>query len=242
MSARKQVGPAKILLIEDNPGDVLLVREYLGLTSGQAVTLPNGSLLQLTVVEDLASGLAMLSKPGSARFNAVVLDLNLPDSSGHESFEEILAKAPQVAIVLLTGLADEALASRALQQGVQDYLVKGRINRDLLLRSLQHAIERKKADLERERLICELKEAIARVKVLSGLVPICAGCKKIRDDRGFWNQLEVYIQQHSDAQFSHGMCPECMEKYYPTLNGKGGSPARKKRARPPKKDTGCDCD
>lgn len=60
----------------------------------------------------------------------------------------------------------------------------------------------------------ELAAALARVRVLSGLIPICASCKRIRDDRGYWNQLEVYIQTHSDAEFSHGICPQCAEKYY----------------------------
>ena len=57
---------------------------------------------------------------------------------------------------------------------------------------------------------------------MSGLLPICAGCKKIRDDKGYWNQVEGYIQNHSEARFSHGMCPDCMKKWYPDLE-QGGS-------------------
>ena len=57
-------------------------------------------------------------------------------------------------------------------------------------------------------------EAVARIKVLNGLIPICASCKKIRDDKGYWEQLEGYIQSHSGAKFSHGVCPECAEKMY----------------------------
>jgi CheY-like chemotaxis protein len=63
----------------------------------------------------------------------------------------------------------------------------------------------------------ELEAALAKVKTLSGLLPICAGCKKIRDDRGYWNQLESYIQQHSDARLTHGLCPDCAEHYFPGL-------------------------
>ncbi|MCK5099518.1 MAG: response regulator, partial [Desulfobacteraceae bacterium] len=74
--------------------------------------------------------------------------------------------------------------------------------------------ERKQAEGERERLIKKLQEALEDVKTLSGLLPICAKCKKIRDDKGYWNNLEGYIQDHSDAEFSHGMCPECSEKLY----------------------------
>ena len=61
----------------------------------------------------------------------------------------------------------------------------------------------------------ELKEALASVKTLRGLLPICSGCKKIRDDKGYWNQIEFFIRDHSDANFSHGMCPECATEYFP---------------------------
>jgi PAS domain S-box-containing protein len=77
--------------------------------------------------------------------------------------------------------------------------------------------EHKRAEAERERLIKELQTALADIKVLSGLVPICANCKKIRDDKGYWNQLEGYIQEHSQARFSHGVCPDCMQKLYPNF-------------------------
>lgn len=64
----------------------------------------------------------------------------------------------------------------------------------------------------------ELRQALSEVKILSGFLPICASCKKIRDDNGYWNQIEAYISEHSDAEFSHGICPECAGKLYPELN------------------------
>lgn len=75
----------------------------------------------------------------------------------------------------------------------------------------------KRAEEERERLIVSLREALKNVKTLKGLIPICAGCKKIRSDEGFWQQVEGYIEDHSDAEFSHGMCPDCLKKTYPEL-------------------------
>lgn len=75
--------------------------------------------------------------------------------------------------------------------------------------------ERKKNEEERELLIRELQEAIANIKTLSGLLPICSSCKKIRDDKGYWNQLETYIEKHSDADFTHGICPDCALRLYP---------------------------
>ena len=75
----------------------------------------------------------------------------------------------------------------------------------------------KQAEKEREKLIDELKESLSKIKTLSGLLPICASCKKIKDDNGYWHQVEVYIKENSDAEFSHGLCPECTEKLYPGL-------------------------
>jgi hypothetical protein len=66
-------------------------------------------------------------------------------------------------------------------------------------------------------LIRELQEALTMVKLLSGLLPICASCKKIRDDKGYWTQIEFYIRDHSEAEFSHSLCPECMKKLYPEI-------------------------
>jgi PAS domain S-box-containing protein len=73
---------------------------------------------------------------------------------------------------------------------------------------------RRRLEQERERLIAELQEALAKVKLLSGFIPICASCKKIRNDAGYWQQIEVYIRDHSEAQFSHGICPDCGKQLY----------------------------
>lgn len=75
--------------------------------------------------------------------------------------------------------------------------------------------ERRQAQIEKDELIVELRGAIGKVKTLSGLLPICSSCKKIRDDHGYWNQIETYLHAHSEAEFSHSICPDCQEKYYP---------------------------
>ncbi len=84
--------------------------------------------------------------------------------------------------------------------------------------------ERKRAEEQREQLIRELREALGNVKELSGLLPICASCKKIRDDKGYWNQIEAYISKRSKAAFSHGLCPECVHKYFPNYPEKSAHP------------------
>ncbi|WDP90110.1 MAG: hypothetical protein HUN04_10495 [Desulfobacter sp.] len=87
---------------------------------------------------------------------------------------------------------------------------------DTTICSLNDEIDRrKKIEQDRELIIVKLQNALMEVKTLNGLIPICSHCKKIRDDKGFWNQLEKYITEHSDAKLSHGICPECMKEHYP---------------------------
>jgi hypothetical protein len=81
----------------------------------------------------------------------------------------------------------------------------------------EEILERKKAEEEKAQLIDELQNALTEVKKLSGMLPICSSCKKIRDDRGYWTQIESYIKKHSEAEFSHSICPECAKKLYPTF-------------------------
>ncbi len=82
---------------------------------------------------------------------------------------------------------------------------------NLLFRNLKQSEEALKKQTR------ELKDALGRIKTLSGLLPICSSCKKIRDDRGYWNQVEVYIRDHSEAEFTHSICPDCIKKLYPDL-------------------------
>ena len=83
---------------------------------------------------------------------------------------------------------------------------------------VQEIEERKRTEAEKEQLIIHLQKAMQEVKVLSGFLPICASCKKIRDDSGYWSQIEEYISKHSSALFSHGICPDCVKKLYPDFH------------------------
>jgi len=84
-----------------------------------------------------------------------------------------------------------------------------------IVESFQNITERIKAETAKVELIDDLQEALDRVNLLSGMLPICASCKKIRDDKGYWSQIETYIRDHSEAEFSHGICPDCAKKLYP---------------------------
>ena len=85
------------------------------------------------------------------------------------------------------------------------------------LASVHDITERKQAEEERKKMILQLQDALEKVKTLSGLLPICSFCKKIRDDNGYWNKIETYIEAHSEAEFSHSMCQECARKHYPDI-------------------------
>jgi DNA-binding NarL/FixJ family response regulator len=196
----------KILLVEDSPADAFLIKDMLK-------DYPESSgIFVIENVDTLAVACQRIKDNG---IDIALLDLGLPDSLGIETLKRLYADCRRMPIVVLTGLADEAAGMEALHEGAQDYLVKGQIDANLLVRAIRYAIERKKIENDRERLIEELKEALGKVKQLSGLLPICSSCKKIRDDKGYWNQLEVYISEHSDAEFSHGLCSECAKKLYP---------------------------
>jgi len=80
---------------------------------------------------------------------------------------------------------------------------------------------RKKEEELREKLISDLQNAMSKIRALSGMLPICSSCKKIRNDKGYWTQIELYIRDHSEAEFSHGICPDCYKRLYPGLNSPG---------------------
>jgi len=85
----------------------------------------------------------------------------------------------------------------------------------VLLHFVRDVSWRKKVEADREQLILDLQEALKKVQTLKGLLPICANCKKIRDDQGYWQHVEKYVAEHSDARFSHGLCPRCVADLYP---------------------------
>lgn len=131
----------KILLIEDNPGDARLIEEMLADSQG--------ALFELTNVVRLTTGLARLA---TEQFDVCLLDLTLPDSEGLDTFIKLYAKAPYLPIVVLSGFNDDFIAAQTMREGAQDYLVKGHVDGQLLIRSLYYA-------MERQRLLEELAES-----------------------------------------------------------------------------------
>jgi PAS domain S-box-containing protein len=151
---------------------------------------------------------------------AEMLRMGPPDIVAPESLGQLPATI--AAIVSNTQFLFE-LNHRTSSGGIIPVEINARLfqirNRTMLLSIVRDITERKRAEAEKERLIADLKTALSQVKTLSGLLPICSCCKKIRDDQGYWSRLETYITDHSEAQFSHGLCPDCMKHYLPDREG-----------------------
>ncbi len=182
-----------ILLVEDSPVDAQLIGGILRRSSRPAMDVNHAS--------SMAEARALLR---SRVVDLVLLDLTLGDSQGLATLEAVLAEAPEVAVVVVTGNSDEEIGFDAVSRGAQDFLMKEQISGTVLLRSVRYAVER-------GRLANELRQAFRSIQTLRGLLPICARCKKIRNDGGYWQEVESYIGDHTDANFSHGYCPGCAD-------------------------------
>ena len=158
----------------------------------------------------------------------VLLDVMLPGLTGIEVCRQIKADktSQDIFVILVSGVqVSSEYQADGLDVGADGYIIKPISNKELIARV--HSMVRikraedalREKEKEQQKLISELQEALAEIKTLKGFIPICASCKKIRDDEGYWNQLEAYISKHTDAVFSHGICPECAEKYREEIKG-----------------------
>jgi CheY-like chemotaxis protein len=169
-----------------------------------------------------ADGRQAIQMAQSLRPDVILMDVGLPIMDGIQATQQIQAACP-TPVVIVTAHEPTDIVGRASMAGVGAYLVKPpealEIERAIVIAMARFAdmIELRRLNAELEARNQELQEALARVKTLRGLLPICASCKKIRDDQGYWQQVEVYLRQHSEAQFSHGICPDCAKKLYPQL-------------------------
>ena len=139
------------------------------------------------------------------RYGLILLDLLMPGMDGYKVMEGLkeIEEGGYLPVLVITAQPDQKL--RALQTGAKDFVSKPF--------DLAEVLARVHNMLEVRLLYAELQKALEQVKLLSGLLPICMWCKKIRDDQGYWNAIEHYLGQHSEAEFSHGICPDCKRKY-----------------------------
>ena len=173
----------------------------------------------------------MLIRPGAPKL--AVLDWMMPGMDGVEVCRKVreLKTDEPTYIILLTSRDDRKDIIHGLKSGANDYIVKPYDVEELRVRiGVGHKVVELQASLAGR--IMELQDALAQIKTLKGLLPICMYCKKIRDDKQYWQQVESYVTTHSEAQFSHSICPDCYKKFVqPELDKikKRGNPAIDKR-------------
>jgi sigma-B regulation protein RsbU (phosphoserine phosphatase) len=193
----------KILIAEDDQTSRRVLQLVLSKWDYQVVESENGSEAWDVLQADQTMQMA-------------IFDWMMPEMDGLELIRRIRASETLsgMYIILLTakGRTEDIVAG--LEAGANDYVAKPFKREELMARV---GVGRRVAELQQALAlrVGELEATLAEIKTLKGLIPMCASCKKIRDDQGFWQQVEGYLMQHSQAEFSHGLCPECMEKHYP---------------------------
>ncbi len=166
------------------------------------------------------SGVEALEIIKNEDIDILITDIRMPQMDGIELINVISDLGLEILTIILTGHGDMDTVIEAMKKGSLNYLRKP-INFEELLLTIQQGINliglREKLNTKTQHLIEsneQLKRALSEVKQLKSFLPICTTCKKIRDDKGYWNRIEKYIQDHTDTQFSHSICPECSEKLY----------------------------
>ncbi len=189
----------KILIAGDDPVSATLLKTLLGQWEYDVVTTENGD-----------EALSVLTAPDGR--SLAILDWMMPGLSGPDVCRKVRNSAltRPVYLILLTRLGKRKNIIEGLEAGADDYLAKPFDAAEL--RARVQAGQRV-VNLEHELLarVQELEEALANVQRLQGLLPICSYCKKVRDDKDYWHQVENYVAQHADVQFSHSICPSCYE-------------------------------
>jgi len=151
------------------------------------------------------TGAAAVEEARASRPGLILMDIMLKgEMDGISAAGEIL-ESLDIPVIYLTAYSDEKTLERAKITEPFGYILKPFEERELHS-SIEMALYKHKMEQR-------LKEALASIKTLKGLLPICAACKKIRDDKGYWSQVEVYLHEHSDAEFTHGYCPDCAKKF-----------------------------
>ncbi|MEW5722161.1 MAG: response regulator [Thermodesulfobacteriota bacterium] len=205
------------ILIVDNSVQHRILLQHILRSEGFPELLEAGTAKE-------ALDLLGLGDPGfSTDVKLILMDLLTPEMNGIEACR--LLKADEnlrdIPLIMVTGVSDQGNLEAAFEAGAADYIVKPVNKVELVARvrsllRLKYEMDMRKArERELEETVARLREAMAEVKQLSGLLPICAHCKKIRDDEGYWQQVEIYLQNHSQAQFSHGICPDCLKSKFP---------------------------
>ncbi len=199
-----------VLIVDDTPE----IRDML------SVILESAGYQDLLFAESAAEAFERLGMGGSGApsvdVDVVLMDVRMPDLDGVEACRRIKAveRFRDTPIIMVTAVAEAGFLEAAFAAGAVDYLTKP-VNRLELLARMRSAVRLKREMDRRKTREQELEQALREVKVLRGMLPICSHCKKIRNDQDLWQTVESYIKDHAAVDFSHGICPECLDKHYP---------------------------
>lgn len=193
-----------ILVVDDIPKNLEVIGNILSLEQYQISVAGDGQKAW-NILQRLSPDL-------------ILLDIMMPAIDGYTLCRRIksLEDKKDIPIIFITAKSEPDDLVKGFASGAVDYITKPFNAAELSARVRTH-IALYRAKKRNEFLIEELQAALAQVKKLSGMLPICSSCKKIRDDEGYWNQVESYISAHADVRFSHGICPACVRKEYPDL-------------------------
>ena len=203
LTPQKNDTPIRILIAEDDFTSRNILAALLRKSGYDVLETCNG-----------AEALAEMQKTDAPKL--VILDWMMPELDGLEvcrRIREVETSDPPY-IIMLTIKEEKTYIVAGLNAGADDYLAKP-FNPGELQARLKVGCRTLKMRSQLNAKILELSQAAEHIKILQGIIPICSFCKKIRDDQGSWDQMEAYISQRSEAEFSHGVCPECMKKHYP---------------------------
>lgn len=144
----------------------------------------------------------------------ILLDVIMPGMDGYEVCRRLKSnkETSEIPIIFLTGKSETQNILNGFRLGAVDYVTKPFQPEELSARINTH--------IKLKKTISALEAALHEIKTLKGMLPICSNCKKIRDDKGYWSQIEVYISNHSEAEFTHGICPDCISELYPEFANK----------------------
>jgi two-component system, response regulator PdtaR len=174
------------------------------------------------VVGMAASGEEAVRLATAVKPELILMDINLRGEMDGTQAAQQLRTQLQLPVVYLTASSDGSVVKRAKLTDAFGYLIKP-LDERLLQITIEMALYKHQMEQERQKLISDLQAALAKVKVLSGLLPICASCKNIRDEEGYWHRVEEYVRDRSEADFSHSVCPQCAHRLYPEYFNKSES-------------------
>ena len=175
--------------------------------------------LGLTVVGTAGDGRGAVAMTTALKPDVILMDISMPCLNGIDAAAAIQVTCP-TPVVILTAHDETEWLVKATAAGVGAFVLKPPQASELE-RAITIAVARHADLMELRRVNGHLQQTLAEVKTLKGLLPICCGCKKIRDDKDYWSEVEVYVMKHTDAKFSHGYCPECLKKYFPGVDLQG---------------------